>query len=253
MVRFNKNFIVDYAWANLTRVQGLIQHDMDNGYRILVAGLENPGINIIVDKQRTVFENTVSNNKEWAGTRLPEGAFIDVIGLRLEDGSILGTLIYYVEPGLDLVKTEKSPKENNSISPLATYGYYGYASWFDCPTGAGRCGTCNTSRSDQAAWPAMDSSCSDCSYYCCNCSRGCKNQVYLSCGASVSVYDFCEDRWMTVNIADCGPHQIDLCSRTCADCLGYQTPVIDLTKPTFARFYNPAYRGCFSAYAETIL
>lgn len=249
MVRFNKgNFVVERAWANLTRVQGWIKYDLDNGYRILATRTEKPEIDLLVDKQRTAFENVVSHSKEWVGTRLPEGTFVDVIGLKLGDTSVLGTLVFYQEPTSAGAIREPSLEKANPPSPLATYTYTGTATWFDCPTGAGRCGTCSTSRSDQAAWPAMDSGCSGCTWTCCNCSKGCKNQVYLSCGHSVSVYDICGNKTRTVYIASCGPNQIALCGKVCGypDCKGYATPIIDLTKPTFARFYDPAYRGCFS-------
>lgn len=270
MIRFNKNSIVERAWANLTRVQGQIQHSLDNGYRILASGIENLGVNIVIDKQRTILASS-ANNKELVEARLPEdlqeGTFIDVIGIRLEDGSILGTLISHDEPIMGETKTEQNsntnsfislpqnPNNDNSVSPEFVYSYTGYATWYDCPdpiTGSkGRCGTCSTSRSDQAAWPSMDSSCSGCTTTCCNCSSGCKNQVTLPCGWTVSFYDYCGDRWGGAYIADCGPYQISLCSRTCGDCMGYASPIIDLTKPTFAKYYDPAYRGCFSAYVET--
>ena len=133
--------------------------------------------------------------------------------------------------------------------------YYGYAAWFNCPNGAGRCGTCSTSRSDQGAWPAMDT-CGCCTWTCCDCSKGCKNQIYASCGKDVLVRDpWCTGRSATVYIADCGPCQqgncggcSSLCGRKCGppNCYTDYTPVIDLTKPTFARFRDPdAGWGCF--------
>lgn len=244
MVRFNKNFVVERAWANLDRVQGWIESSLKNGYRVRVSRGEKPEVDIFID-ERTVFENIVSQSKERVGINLSKGTFIDVIGLRLGD-TLLGTLFFYNDPHQKKVEVEKVSEEVNSHYPLTTYTYVGYASWFNCPNGAGRCGTCRTYRSDQAAWPAMDSGCSSCSWTCCNCSKGCKNQVYLSCGNSVSVYDYCGSKTMTVYIADCGPNQISLCSRNCQDCRGYISPVIDLTKTTFAKFYDPATRGCFS-------
>lgn len=273
MIRFNKNSFVERAWANLTRVQGKIQHSIENGYRIIVAGNINRGVNIVIDKQRTILACSANNNElnELAKTHLlenlQEGTFIDVIGIRLEDGSILGTLISTDELIIGQAKSEQNsdanscippsqnPIKDDSVSPQFVYSYTGYATWYDCPdpiTGSkGRCGTCSTSRSDQAAWPSMDLSCSGCTTSCCSCSNGCKNQVTLPCDWIISFYDYCGDRWGGAYIADCGPHQISLCSRTCGDCMGYASPIIDLTKPTFAKYYDPAYRGCFSTYVET--
>src|SRR5690606_6006927 len=117
-----------------------------------------------------------------------------------------------------------------------------------------RCGTCSTTRSDQAAWPAMDS-CGCCSSRCCDCSVGCKDQVRIACGKDVTVVDPCSGRSRIVYIADCGPCQKascagcspEVCGRSCSNCgITRYTPVIDLTKPTFIAFgYDPAVRGCF--------
>jgi hypothetical protein len=241
MVRFNKGFIVERAWANLDRVRGRIKYSLENGYRILVSQPERPKeVNVFVD-ERTVFEDNASHHRERGGKkRLPEGTFIDAIGLRLGDSSLLGTLIFYGEPHWGGVqgKVEYGP-----------FGvtYYGYAAWYNCPTGKGRCGTCDTSRSDQTAWPAMDSYCEGCTWTCCNCSKGCEDQVYLSCGDIIAIYDVCGGvGWKALDIVDCGPNQIDFCDRRCYDCARWQSPLVDLTKTTFAYFYDPDSRGCFS-------
>jgi hypothetical protein len=74
----------------------------------------------------------------------------------------------------------------------------------------------------------------------------------LWCGKDVKVIDLCQNKSRIVYIADCGPCQncSGFCSRKCNDCKGYMAPVIDLTRPTFAYFYDPATRGCFSCRVE---
>lgn len=176
---------------------------------------------------------------------------LDIIGEAIPEGVRASRIELIPVAGEYLVDTpeEESRVEHAPDGPYSIYTYTGYASWFNCPTGAGRCGSCNTSRSDQCAWLALDT-CGSCSWSCCDCSRGCKNQIYLWCGKDVKVIDLCQSKSRTVYIADCGPNQISYCSRRCNDCKGRTSPVIDLTRPTFAYFYDPATRGCFSCKVE---
>ncbi len=89
--------------------------------------------------------------------------------------------------------------------------------------------------------------CGSCSRSCCDCSSGCRNQVYLSCNSQVMVKDLCTGTSRQITIVDCGPNQNQYCTAGCGwpDCLRYSTPIIDLTRPTFAWFHDPA-QGCFS-------
>jgi hypothetical protein len=122
--------------------------------------------------------------------------------------------------------------------------YTGHATWFSCATGAGRCGTCNTGSSRQLAWPALDT-CGACSFTCCDCSRTCVRQVHLSCGRRrIDVRDTGNNRLaQDLVIVDCGPNQNALCSGSCG------RRVVDLTRPTFARFRDPSV-GCFPCRAR---
>jgi hypothetical protein len=253
-------------WANLTRVQGVVTRVIPGGYELRTGGLYNAPrtLRLELGEEVSVADWLTERPRDASPLRLEEGDFVDVIGERIPEG-IRGTRIW-VHPARQ-VERLSSPADSLpaadriEVGPngLCWYIYTGYAGWFDCPTGAGRCGTCNLARSDQAAWPAMDT-CGCCTWNCCDCSRNCKNQIYLACGKDVVVYDQCSTKVRTVYIASCGPCQrancipdcvpnhpdTDLCNRSCADCRGGRAAIIDLTKPTFAYFYDPVRRGCFS-------
>jgi len=87
--------------------------------------------------------------------------------------------------------------------------------------------------------------CGACSWSCCDCSRHCVNQVHLSCGRRyIDVRDLGNNRLaQDLVIVDCGPNQNALCSGSCG------RRVVDLTRPTFARFRNPDV-GCFPCRAR---
>jgi len=256
-------------WANLTRVRGVVTRVLPGGYELQTSGLHDipKYLRLEIGEEAWVADWFTERPLGASGLVLNEGDFVDVIGERTLEG-IRGSRIWthstrhsdaMVSPRDSSAGITANDRVEVGPNGLCWYIYTGYAGWFDCPTGAGRCGTCNLSRSDQAAWPAMDT-CGCCNSTCCDCSRGCKNQIYLPCGKSVVVYDKCSTRGKAVYIADCGPCQrancipdcvpghpdVDLCSRSCADCWGGRTAIIDLTKPTFAYFYDPARRGCFS-------
>jgi hypothetical protein len=259
-------------WANLTRVQGVVTRVLPGGYELRTGGPHSAPRNLRLElgEEVLVADWLTERPRDASALRLEEGDFVDVIGERILEG-IQGTRIW-VHParqaGMVSSPTGSPPAADRvEVSPngLCWYIYTGYAGWFDCPTGAGRCGTCNLSRSDQGAWPAMDT-CGCCTWNCCDCSRNCKNQIYLACGKDVVVYDQCSAKVRTVYIANCGPCQrancildcvpnhpdTDLCNRSCADCRGGRAAIIDLTKPTFTYFYDPAQRGCFSCEVQVL-
>lgn len=192
--------------------------------------------------------------------RIPDGSAVDVIGARAGDGPMTGTLVRLALPGAIPVErpdlTQLAPRiVRTSALGSCTWSLWGYATWFNCSTGAGRCGTCSTSNTSQLAWPALDSACDCCQWNCCDCSDGCRNQHHLSCGYSVSVNDMCGARTKSFSIVDCGPCQRttgcesciqDLCSPRCADCVNMFSAIVDLTKVSFAVWYDPNTRGCFS-------
>jgi hypothetical protein len=241
------------VWSNLTRVEGRV---VSSGRSGSVLRFERPNRthhDVQIEVSRDALFGDFTTQGQSSRHRIVKGMYVDAIGQALPGGRVRATLLYTHDPSTS--RSEPTPAATpaqGEVSPLASYS--GNATWFSCSTGAGRCGTCSTSRSDQAAWPALDT-CGCCGSSCCDCSRGCKNQVYLRCGSSASVTSVCNSRSKTVYVADCGPCQRancsgcspDLCGRGCADCRGYTGVVIDLTRPTFAAFgYDPATRGCFS-------
>jgi hypothetical protein len=244
------------VWSNLTRVEGRV---ISAGQSRLVLRFERPNrkhYDVAVEVARDALFGDFTTQGLGNRHTVSKGMYVDAIGEALPDGRIRATLLYTHDPSAGPAAAEpeppaQAPAEGDVTTLASTYG--GNATWFYCGTGAGRCGTCSTSRSDQAAWPAMDTC--GCCNGCCDCSRGCKNQVYLRCGGAASVTSVCNSRTKTVYVADCGPCQRancggcspDLCGRACSDCRGSTGVVIDLTRPTFAAFgYDPAVRGCFS-------
>lgn len=254
LVRHAAGRPVDAVWANLSRAQGHIRGRDGRGYVLSLADRRHPGaamgLAIAPDAEYVEF---LSGGATRA-VPLPNGALVDAIGVQL-DGMIVATNLAVAQPGATQTNIPLPGPELVSTDVLTgdcLWQLSGYATWYNCPNGAGRCGTCNGT-SAQTAWPAFDS-CGCCDFNCCDCSKGCRNQHYLSCGHLVEVNDLCGGiaRWLTV--VDCGPCQKhtgctvcgDLCNRTCADCFGHQTAIVDLTKPSFSVHYNPDTRGCFS-------
>lgn len=245
-----KNRVALRVWANLVRVQGVIAGFCKNGFILKIWRRCSIDKEILIETgdftrwEGILFSESLDELKK-AGTEI----YLDIIGEEISEGvrASLIHLVPYMDKSPINTLNQESRVERLPEGPYCTYVYTGYASWFDCPTGAGRCGSCNISQSNQCAWPALDT-CGSCSWNCCDCSRGCKDQIYLWCGKDVQVIDLCQNRSRIVYIADCGPCQNCswLCSRRCNDCRGFTSPVVDLTKPTFAYFYDPATRGCFS-------
>jgi hypothetical protein len=105
--------------------------------------------------------------------------------------------------------------------------------------------------------------CGCCTGSCCDCGKNCANSPgwYLPCGYAVTVTDACNGHYKVTFIADCGPcnnggcHTCSpvTCSHTCSLCTSRATPVVDLTKPTFALFHDPAAVGCFPCDAEIVV
>jgi hypothetical protein len=244
---------LDSAWANLGVIRGV------------VAGPTSAGQEITRDHGRSPIEMLLNGatrfDDAYTGeavrpNALPIGTAIDATGL-LVDGALLASAVTYVLPGAKpKSKASPGPDKVTGPSPLVTYTYFGIASIYDCATGTGRCGTCNTGNASQLAWPALDA-CNCCTSSCCDCSIGCKNQVRTSCGKAVSVTDPCNGRSRGCTIVDCGPCQnpnchtcIVVCSHTSSNCGITRTgTIVDLTRPTFTTFYNPTTRTSFPASA----
>lgn len=246
------------AWANLTRVRGTILSTIQGGYaiRLSTKSPTSSETELIITPD-TESANMLSGIKMRGVPTLPNETYVDAIGLKLPTG-IHATKVTYVLPG-NPVSTPKDALALSQALPLLASSlccsptYQGHATWFDCGDGAGACETCNTSNDAQLAWPELASGCSGCTSTCCDCSSGCENQVSLSCGDYVTVDSPCNGVSQVCAIADCGPDQVSLCSYGCggAPCGDdWSPPIVDLTKPTFAVFYDPSVYGCFGATAK---
>lgn len=257
-----------HVWSNLTRVTGKVTRIEKDGYVLQVGDLHQYQAELLlVVNDRTLVGNPMTDivptSKDIRGKDnrlILEGDYLDVIGEGIAEGIRGTTVILY--PARSIASRPKTaptqgPDEKmiDPVTQACTSVYEGYAPWFNCATGAGRCLTCNISNSNQCAWPALDA-CGCCSSSCCDCSKGCKLQEYASCGVGLTVKDLCSTKRRIAYIADCGPCQKancagcspDLCSRTCGppNCTTRTTPILDLTKPTFTYFRNPdAGWGCF--------
>jgi hypothetical protein len=245
LISLAPDWTIGRGWANLTRVHGTVSQASGSGYVINAGDAHHhaPSDVVIGVSDATRYGSGDHMSGQLHGNRpsMVPGTHVDVIGLRTGPRIIASTLLYS-DPRLAAVHTAAP-----SAAPAAQGGptFKGYATWFDCPNGAGRCGTCNTSKNNQAAWPALDAGCGFCGGSCCSCSAGCKNQTFLSCGSSFTLTP-CGRGQTTIQVSDCGPAQNrGLCGNTCSipGCSGTGV-VVDLTKPTFARFYPPT-QGCF--------
>ena len=251
LISLAPDWTIGRGWANLTRAHGTVSQASPSGYVIKAGDAHDPAPRDVViavgDATRYGSGDHIQSG-QLHGTRPPmvPGTHLDAIGLRTEHGVLASTLLYS-DPRLAAVHTAAP----SAAAPASDPSFKGYATWFDCPNGAGRCGTCNTSKNNQAAWPALDAGCGFCGGSCCSCSAGCKNQTFLSCGSSFTLSP-CNRNAATIEVSDCGPAQNrGLCGNTCSipGCSGTGV-VVDLTKPTFARFYPPT-QGCFPTTVST--
>lgn len=250
LISLAPDWTIGRGWANLARSHGTVSRPTGSGYVIEAGDLRPAGHLVVGVNDGTRYgsaDHMQSGQLHRNRPSIVPGTHVDVIGLRTDHG-IVATTLLYSDPRLAAVHTATP-----SAAPKAAGDptFKGYATWFDCPDGAGRCGTCNTSKNNQAAWPALDANCGFCGSTCCNCSSGCKNQTFLSCGSSFTLGP-CNRQSATIQVSDCGPTQnLGLCGTTCniPGCSGTGV-VVDLTKPTFARFYDPT-QGCFPTTVST--
>lgn len=237
------------AWANLDKVRGAVAGENPTGYEVVD---DRTGQTVEVVIQGSTKTQDVFGQASALPSNAPTGTWFDAAGLAVE-GAIIGSVVRFALPG---VRSRAAHIEPPKMRELASFEYRQMATWFSCPTGAGRCGTCNTSNSSQCAWPALDT-CGCCSTTCCDCAKNCFTQAYLSCGTNVVVTDPCTNAGNTCAIVDCGPCNNQschtrcstvTCGHTCTECGGQRTtPIVDLTKPSFAIFRDPSQFGCILA------
>lgn len=238
LVRLAADGTLDAAWGDLSRVTGRVVSasigevhvDTGNGIRAVRVG-DRP------------LESTSVAGLSAAYPLVDVGWLLDAIGYD-EKGTLIATSADVRPDGIQPASARPAQPQDGaaqSVSPDGVcynyYDYYGSVTHYTCATGAGRCATCSTSRSDQCAWPTIGTTC--------HVSSTCKPQVQLPCGAAVTVVNECTGVAASIIVADCGPNKNNYCTNHCATCgLDYVSPVCDLTTPTFARFASPT-AGCF--------
>lgn len=257
VIRLTPAGLLDAGWSNWGRVRGLVSAATSRGCVLDVGGGEQVEI---LYSPTTQFSSLLTG-LVVSPPVLPLGSAVDVGGYK-DSATLNAALFSFLPYGITPPPADTSEDTVTSQStaiPAAQnciYSYTGIASYFACPTGAGRCATCDTSKGNQLAWPALDSSCNCCSPSCCNCAINCKSQVYLSCGHSVTVQDLgCSTKTKTCYIVDCGPCNNKSCHTRCqtvtcgnasSGCgTSKTTPVVDLTRPTFTTFYSLSQRLSF--------
>jgi hypothetical protein len=255
LVRF-ENGLLTSAWGNLATARGLITRSA-SGIYVVDDDFTGTEMEIALDN-RGRYSDAVTGQLDSAPASLPVDTWIDVAGLRL-DGAIIASVARLARPGAEMQPRPELEPPRLTFAPdgtLLSFEYRQFASYYDCPTGAGRCGTCNTSSSTQTAWPALDT-CNCCSITCCDCAKNCFAQAYLSCGIGVLVRDACGLNSVSATIVDCGPcnnrscHTRCMtvtCTHVCSECgTSRSIPIVDLTKPTFSLFRNPSAHKCMLA------
>lgn len=241
------------VWSNLAMVRGVVTGTTASGYEVQD------------DHAATSYEVVITSatkSEDAFGrmsvlpAKLPVGTWIHSVGLGM-NGTILGAVARIGLPDTKPLPLRIDPPTvvYDAAGALVSFEYRQFASVFSCPTGAGRCATCNTSNSSQLAWPALDT-CGCCTSTCCDCAKNCLAQAYLSCGSAVIVTDPCTLISDSCNVVTCGPCNNQscqtcspiTCGHVCSECGGtISVPVVDLTMPTFAVFANITQRMCIRA------
>lgn len=235
-------------WTNIISLRGLVTAVSAKEWAVIVGSPGRyHGQTIGVSAARdAVWKSMVPGQPPTASLQV--GDAVNVIGGD-RGGSVAATMISYLPAGTSL-------PGNGHVAPQVTQGpdnicylrWTGHATYFDCPDGAGACGSCNTGSNGQAAWP----------YVLDHCNYECTSQCALYCGDSFVFYPCAGSSGVGLTVADNGPCQQSRSGCTCSPTVCGQTcngepcgldlslAVVDLTAPTFARFYSPSQYGCFS-------
>jgi hypothetical protein len=182
-----------------------------------------------------------------------------ILGFRA-GSSVVATSVWYVTEA-DAEALQARPVQPQrpvvtrvQVSPDYSYcviSWSGNTSYFNCPTGQGACGTCNTNNNSQGAWPYILNRQ--------NCDNGCTGQCALKCGDSFLFYPCGNGTGTWLTVVDIGPCELSgpdcscgtnnskaVCHLNCPGdpCgLGGSPPrLMDLTAPTMARFFGSS--GC---------
>ena len=244
------NGALDRAWANMDMCRGRILTTVGSKFTV---SQDDGSIRSIDTRLNPVYWD-LNTGDATIPSAMPIGTYVDLAGY-VTSGDILASVISYQLPGASPLVL---PDAGSGVTPngaTRTYSYQAIASRFVCSNGAGRCVTCSTTNSLQAAYPAISTTCTCCSLGCCDCARNCLTMVYLSCGSSFDVLDYCTARKYTLNVVDCGPCANTVCHTKCSTTtcshvskcgtVSLSKALVDLTYPTFARFDNPAVRTSF--------
>ncbi len=248
------------SWVNLTRAIGQVIKKSKNEFVVQSLNPSSAKEFLVRTHSETRFGNPdldyLPQKRDFQSIVQPMD-LVDIIGLSIPEGILASTFIHHpVSANLlanRIGKTKIQPLTTISADGiLTTWQYTGHANWFDCPTGGGGCGgSCSTSNSNQCAYPAIDiNGCrGSCGGSCCDCTSSCYTMVFKSCQNEITVSDRCYTRTRKVTIVDCGPNVNVWCNQGCGapNCSNLTPPIVDLTKPTFTVFRDPAAGwGCFS-------
>lgn len=255
--------VAEYAYANLGATRGVIMSGSGGSYVLQSHGMSNPGLpELSLTFSKNTFWQDASSGQQTGPVRLSPGDGVWVAGLLTSEGIVAAAVDYMTQesmtaasafvPAAPQIVTVRDPANPDIAYCYKTWN--GYASYEDCATGAGACGTCNTGNNGQAAWPFRHGSCS----------YACTSQCSLKCGDSFYVFPCEGGTGTTLKMVDVGPCQRDnpncpcsptTCSRTCTgDPCGIDgtTAVIDMTLPTFTRFYPPLNKGGYGCFSVSV-
>jgi hypothetical protein len=226
-------------------------------------GMSNPGLpEISLTFNEDAYWENASSGQQTTPMALSPGDGVWIAGLLTSEGIVASAVDYMtqdamaaaptVAPAAPEILTIQDPANPDITNCYKTWN--GYASYETCATGAGACLTCNTSSNSQAAWPFRYG----------YCSYACTSQCALKCGDPFYVWPCQSGSSTTLTMVDTGPCQTDnpdcpcsptTCSRTCSgDPCGIDatTAVVDMTLPTFTRFYPPLTEGGYGCFSVSV-
>lgn len=167
--------------------------------------------------------------------QIADGQIGQVIGLRMDDGSILATRVFLSEPPQPMdTQTSREPAMQSASSKQiqATY-YYGHIGFYELCDGAN--GACKdfgypcSNSSDHIAYPKLSNT--NCDYHCDD------SLPWLPCGTIIWVRNDCNASWVYGQIRDCSTISAYGCSHT-PRCGGVSqsertTPLLEVTRGMF--------------------